>query len=85
MAIRTINTKEFTNEYDKRVGTQDFLQEVRKMTIGSTIGISADSKVEAQRKRHGVINDAHRRRKAGQNAKYQTVVKENEVWVRRIE
>ena len=84
MAIRNINTKEFTTEYDKRVGSQDFLQEVRKMEVGQTIGIPADGKEEARRKQHAVINDSSRRRKAGHKVKYQTVVKEKEVWVRRI-
>ena len=84
MAIRNINTKEFTTEYDKRVRAQDYLATVRDMAVGDAISISADSKSEAQRKQHGVINDAYRRRKAGQTAKFQTVLKDNEVWVRRI-
>lgn len=84
MTIRNVNTKEFTTEYDKRVGAQDYLEKVRSMSVGDAISISADSKSEAQRKQHGVINDAYRQRKAGKDAKYQTIVKENEVWVRRI-
>jgi len=55
------------------------------MSVGMTIAIPADGKEEARRKQHGIINDASRRRKAGQKVRYQTILKEKEVWVRRIE
>lgn len=83
--VRKLSTKEFTSEYAKRVGRQDFLSSVRDMSVGMTIAIPADGKEEARRKQHGIINDASRRRKAGQMVRYQTILKEKEVWVRRIE
>ena len=83
--VRRLSTKEFTSEYAKRVGAQDYLTSVREMSVGMTLAIPAAGKAEARRKQHGIINDASRRRKAGQMVRIQTILNAKEVWVRRIE
>jgi len=85
MSIRKINTKEFTTEYDKRVKREDYLSTIRTMEIGDSIGIPANNKADSLRIQHGVINDSSRRRKLGKTVRYQTVTKDTEVWVRRVE
>ena len=46
---RRLRTKEFTSEYAKRVGAQDYLTSVREMSVGMTLAIPADGKAEARR------------------------------------
>lgn len=83
--MRTINNSEFNKEYQKVTSSQHFVKEVRKLEIGKAIAISSDNKVDGQRIRHSVINDAYLMREKGENRKYQTIVKEDEVWVRRVQ
>jgi len=83
--MRVLNNSEFNKEYQRITSSQDFMKEVRDLTIGDAIAISSDNKANGQRIRHSVINDAYLMREKGAKRKYQTLVKDEEVWVRRIE
>jgi predicted nuclease of restriction endonuclease-like RecB superfamily len=83
--MRVLNNAEFSKEYKKITGQQDFMKEVRGLAIGNAIAIPSDNKANGLRIRHSVVNDAYLMREKGENRKYQTIVKEDEVWVRRVE
>ena len=83
--MRVLNNSEFTKEYQKVTSSQDFMKDVRGLAIGNAIAIPSDNKADGQRIRHSIVNDAYLMREKGENRKYQTLVKDSEVWVRRIE
>lgn len=83
--MRVLNNAEFNKEYKKITGQQDFMKEVRGLAIGNAIAIPSDNKANGLRIRHSVVNDAYLMREKGEDRKYQTIVKEDEVWVRRVE
>ena len=83
--MRVLNNSEFTKEYQKVTSSQDFMKDVRGLAIGNAIAIPSDNKADGQRIRHSIVNDAYLMRDKGENRKYQTIVKDSEVWVRRIE
>jgi len=83
--MRVLNNSEFNKEYKKITGQQDFMKEVRGLAVGNAIAIPSDNKVNGQRIRHSVVNDAYLMREKGEDRKYQTIVKDDEVWVRRIQ
>jgi len=85
MNMRVLNNSEFTKEYQKVTSSQDFMKDVRGLAIGNAIAIPSDNKADGQRIRHSIVNDAYLMREKGENRKYQTIVKDSEVWVRRIE
>lgn len=83
--IRELSNKEFADEYKKIRNSGEFISAVRKLEVGESIAIPCDSKSDGSRKRHGIVNDAHLMRKRGVARKYQTIVKDDEVWVKRID
>ena len=83
--MRVLNNSEVTKEYQKVTSSQDFMKDVRGFAIGNAIAIPSDNKADGQRIRHSIVNDAYLMREKGENRKYQTIVKDSEVWVRRIE
>ena len=83
--MRVLNNAEFSKEYQKVTSSQDFMKDVRGLVIGNAIAIPSENKANGQRIRHSVVNDAYLMREKGENRKYQTIVKDSEVWVRRIE
>jgi len=83
--MRVLNNAEFSKEYQKVTSSQDFMKDVRGLVIGNAIAIPRENKANGQRIRHSVVNDAYLMREKGENRKYQTIVKDSEVWVRRIE
>ena len=83
--MRVLNNSEFTKEYQKVTSSQDFMKDVRGLAIGNAIAIPSDNKADGQRIRHSIVNDAYLMREKGENRKYQTIVIDSEVWVRRIE
>ena len=85
MNMRVLNNSEFTKEYQKVTSSQDFMNDVMGLAIGNAIAIPSDNKADGQRIRHSIVNDAYLMREKGENRKYQTIVKDSEVWVRRIE
>ena len=83
--MRTINNAEFQKEYDKVTSSADYMVDVRKLDIGTSVAIPCVNKDDALRKRHSVINEAYMQREKGNTRKFQTIVKDKEVWVRRVE
>ena len=83
--MRVLNNSEFTKEYQKVTSSQDFMKDVRGLAIGNAIAIPSDNKADGQRIRHSIVNDAYLMREKGENRKYQTIVIDSEVWLRRIE
>ena len=83
--IRKLDHKVFADEYKKVRNSGDYISAVRELNVGDSIAIPCDSKMDGSRKRHGIVNDAHIMRKRGVSRKYQTIVKDDEVWVRRVD
>ena len=83
--MRVINNAEFQKEYDKVTKRGDYIQQVRELKVGTSNAIPCINKEDGQRKKHGIVNEAYVQRERGNNCKFQTIVKENEAWVRRVE
>ena len=83
--MRVIKSSEFQKEYDKVTNSSDYMTHVRKLGLGQSVAIPCVSRDDGQRIRHSVINEAYVQREKGNSCKYQTIVKDNEVWVRKVE
>ena len=85
--MRKIKPEMFEEQYKTVMGTNDYIESVRKLDVGESIAIPSLDQNDASKIRHHVIVDSANMRSKGKERRYKTVIMKEpvEVWIMRVE